>query len=201
MPVPESPIAGTHKGRRVLRKPGDAHRPAHRLGDRLVALEVAIGAVGAEALDRGIDQPRVESCSTRHSRSPAGPARPARNSPAARRISRSPRETAPCPRPVFRLRVRLRLLALNSRKNRLSLSGRSRMLRRATSPPLGSSSLITSAPRKAEDLRAGGPRLVVRHVDDANARKRLAHIDLLDRLARSSLTLVGYGGQSPRAGF
>src|SRR5215469_1563021 len=61
------------------------------------------------------------------------------------------------PRAVFRLSVRLRLLALNSRKKRLSLSGRSRMLRRAMSPPLGSSSLITSAPRKPRICAQAGP--------------------------------------------
>src|SRR5207237_10572669 len=48
------------KGRRVLGKPGNAHRAAHSLGDRLVALVVAVGAVGAEALDRRIDEARVD---------------------------------------------------------------------------------------------------------------------------------------------
>ena len=55
------------------------------------------------------------------------------------------------PRAVFRLRVRLRLLALNSRKKRLSLSW-SRMLRRALSPPF---ELDHVGAEKAEDLGAG----------------------------------------------
>src|SRR5262245_31204340 len=61
------------------------------------------------------------------------------------------------PSSVLRLRVRLLLLALSTRKNRLSLSGLSRMLVRATSPPLGSSSLITSAPRKPSICVHAGP--------------------------------------------
>src|SRR5262249_50045764 len=60
------------------------------------------------------------------------------------------------PASVFRLRVRLRLLALSTRKNKLSPS-ESRKLRRAMSPPLGSSSLITSAPRKARICVQAGP--------------------------------------------
>ena len=48
------------KGRRVFRKPRDAHRAAHRLRDRLVALVVAIGSVGAKPLDRRVDQARVD---------------------------------------------------------------------------------------------------------------------------------------------
>jgi hypothetical protein len=43
---------------------------------------------------------------------------------------------------------------------------------------------------KAEDLGAGRPRLVVCHVDDANARQRLAHRALLLKgLVRSSTAL------------
>src|SRR5204863_484722 len=61
------------------------------------------------------------------------------------------------PSALFRLRVRLRLLALNSRKKRLSESGLSRMLRRATSPPFGSSSLMTSAPKNARIWAQAGP--------------------------------------------
>ena len=49
------------------------------------------------------------------------------------------------------------MLAFSTRKNRLSLSVRSRMLVRATSPPLGSSSLITSAPRKPRICAQAGP--------------------------------------------
>ena len=48
------------QGRRVFRKAGDAHRAAHRLGDRLIALEARIGTIAAKALDRRIDQPRVK---------------------------------------------------------------------------------------------------------------------------------------------
>src|SRR5437763_7615335 len=61
------------------------------------------------------------------------------------------------PSSLFRLSVRLRLLALNSRKKRLSESGLSRILRRATSPPFGSSSLMTSAPKNARIWAQAGP--------------------------------------------
>src|SRR3984893_15571027 len=60
------------------------------------------------------------------------------------------------PLPVFKFSVRLRLLALNSRNKRLSLSW-SRMFRRAMSPPFGSSSLITSAPRNPSICAQAGP--------------------------------------------
>src|SRR5207245_3366454 len=49
-----------HVGRRIVGKAGDAHRAAHRLRDRLVALVVGVWPVRAEALDARVDQPRVE---------------------------------------------------------------------------------------------------------------------------------------------
>src|SRR6266478_5276773 len=60
MPVPESPIAGLDVGRRIFGEAGDAHRPAHGLGDRLEALESAVGPVGAETLDGGVNESRVD---------------------------------------------------------------------------------------------------------------------------------------------
>jgi len=48
------------EGRRIFREAGDGHRPAHGLGDRLEALESAVGPVGAEALDGGVDKSRVD---------------------------------------------------------------------------------------------------------------------------------------------
>src|SRR5215467_7673476 len=61
------------------------------------------------------------------------------------------------PASVLRLSVRLRLLAFKIRKNRLSLFFWSRMFTRAMSPPLGSSSLMTSAPRKPRICVQAGP--------------------------------------------
>src|SRR5262249_42729011 len=61
------------------------------------------------------------------------------------------------PASVLRLSVRLRLLAFKIRKNRLSLFFWSRRFTRAMSPPLGSSSLITSAPRKPRICVQAGP--------------------------------------------
>src|SRR5207342_2668612 len=50
---------GKDEGRRILGEAGDAHGPAHGLGDRLEALEAAVGPISAEALDGGIDEPRI----------------------------------------------------------------------------------------------------------------------------------------------
>ena len=46
--------------RRVLRKSSHAHRATHGLRDRFETLEIAVGTVSAEALDRGVDQPRID---------------------------------------------------------------------------------------------------------------------------------------------
>ena len=59
------PGAGVTDGRPDVRRwpvgeAGHAHRPAHRLGDRLVALVVAVRAVRAEALDARVDHTRVD---------------------------------------------------------------------------------------------------------------------------------------------
>jgi hypothetical protein len=47
-------------GRRVVGEAGDAHRPAHRLRDRLEALEITVGPIGAKALYRGIDEAWID---------------------------------------------------------------------------------------------------------------------------------------------
>src|SRR5213078_2024416 len=39
---------------------GDAHRPARRLGDWVEREAVLVGAAGAEALDLGVDDARVD---------------------------------------------------------------------------------------------------------------------------------------------
>jgi hypothetical protein len=51
---------GAVNQRRAARLAGYAHRTGHRLCHRLKAFELAIGAVRAEALDRGIDDPRIK---------------------------------------------------------------------------------------------------------------------------------------------
>src|SRR3989441_3620735 len=50
--------AGDH--RRTIREAGEAHAAARRLRDHLEALEVAVGAVRAEAFDGRVDRPRVQ---------------------------------------------------------------------------------------------------------------------------------------------
>src|SRR5262245_57497196 len=51
---------GPEVGGRSVGGAGHAHGPAHRLGDGLIALVVAIGARRAEALDAGEHQPRIQ---------------------------------------------------------------------------------------------------------------------------------------------
>src|SRR5439155_21947868 len=51
---------GAVQRRRAAGYAGDAHRARGRLRDRLEAFETAIRAVGAEALDRGVNGARVE---------------------------------------------------------------------------------------------------------------------------------------------
>src|SRR5687768_3752755 len=71
-------------------------------------------------------------------------------------VCRSLRKTS-APRACLRLSVRLRLLALNDRKKRLSASGRSLTACRAMSPLSGSSTLMTSAPSHARIWPHEGP--------------------------------------------
>jgi hypothetical protein len=52
---------GPRVGRGIVREARDAHRAAHRLGDRLVALVVGVRPVRAEALDARVDQARVDA--------------------------------------------------------------------------------------------------------------------------------------------
>src|SRR3989454_9709995 len=47
-------------GRRAVREAGDAHRPAHRLRDRLVALVVTVRPVRPEPLDARVHETRIE---------------------------------------------------------------------------------------------------------------------------------------------
>ena len=45
--------------RRIFWKAGDAHRATHGLCNRFETLKVTIGTIGAETLDRRIDQARI----------------------------------------------------------------------------------------------------------------------------------------------
>src|SRR6058998_4281205 len=59
MPVSESPMDG-HVRRWPVGKARDAHRAAHGLGDRLVALVLVIGPVRSEPLDARVHETRIE---------------------------------------------------------------------------------------------------------------------------------------------
>ena len=75
-PPPQDTDGAVHAGARIadarpghsrwcVRKTGDAHRTAHGLGDRLIALVVAVGTVGAKAFDAGQDQAGVQALELR----------------------------------------------------------------------------------------------------------------------------------------
>ena len=72
----QNPDGAVHAGARItdarpghrrwrVRKTSDAHRTAHGLSDRLIALVVAVGTVGAKALDAGQDQAGVQALELR----------------------------------------------------------------------------------------------------------------------------------------
>src|SRR5271166_3244937 len=161
------------KGRRVFREAGDAHRPAHRLRDRLEALEIGIRPIAAEALDRRVDQTRVDL---------------RQNLPA---------ETQPVERPraeILDHHIRLgdqlfeQLLAASGLQiqRQAALVGVKQQEEEAVAvlvthvaardvAALRLFELDHIGAEKAEYLRACRPRLIVGHVDDANARQRLVH--------------------------
>src|SRR5262249_58503122 len=58
--------------RRIVGEAGDAHRAAHRLGDRLVALVVRVRPVRAEPPDARVHQPPGELLYRRVAGAPAG---------------------------------------------------------------------------------------------------------------------------------
>ena len=81
------------------------------------------------------------------------------------------------PSSVFRFSVRLRLLALSDRKN----SCRCRCVAHVRARDVAAFRLLELdhvGTEKAEHLRAGGPRLVVRHVDDADPARALSMVAL-----------------------
>jgi hypothetical protein len=54
------PVPGAVDHRRAARLAGDTHRTGGRLRHRLEAFEPAIRAIGAEPLDRRVDDARIE---------------------------------------------------------------------------------------------------------------------------------------------
>src|SRR6266850_5694982 len=101
------------------------------------------------------------------------------------------------PRACFRLSVRLRLLALNDRKNSASSPGRSRWEYRATSPLPGSSTLITSAPNQASIWPHDGPAWLLVRSTTRMPASALSNRALL-ALERGQRRVVGAGAVAPR---
>ena len=174
------------EGRRAVGEARDAHGAAHRLGYRLVALVVAVRTIRPEALDARVDEARVEGPHGLHSRSPGDRGHRDRSSRGGHRRSSGARRKTFFARGFFRFSGRLRLLALNERKKRLSESGRSRMGLPRDVAALRLFDLDDVRPEPCEHLAARGPGLIVREVDHPDARKGLRHALLIASLKDTS---------------
>ena len=174
MPVPESPIAGIHVGRRVLGKAGDAHRAAHRLRDRLEALEAAVRPVGAEALDRGVDQPRVQL--RQHLVAEPQPVQRAGPEILHQHVGLGDH----LPEQLLALlglqiERQAALVGVQHQEEQAVAVGAVAHVGARDVAALRLLQLDHVGAEEAQDLRAGGTRLVVRHVDDADAGQGLGH--------------------------
>ena len=163
-----------HEGRRVFRKAGDAHRPAHRLRDRLVALEPAIRAIAAEALDRRVDEARVEVA--QHVPAQPEPVHRARPEIFQQHIGLLD-DLLEQPLPLLGLEVERQAPLVGVEQQEKEAVG-------ALDVGVHGSRHIAAlrlfeldhvGAEKRHDLRAGGTRLVVRHVDHANAVEGFTH--------------------------
>ena len=163
-----------HNGRRVFREAGHRHRAAHRLRHRLVALEMRVGAVAAEALDRRVDQPRVE---------------------VAQHVPAEPQPLHRAGAEIFEQHVRLfddfleqplsvvglqverqaALVGVEQQEEQAVGAGLFEMHGARDIARFRLFELDHVGAEKGQDLGAGRPRLVVRHVDDADAGKGLGH--------------------------
>ena len=186
-----------NKCRRVVREAGDTHRTPHRLGDRLVALEVAIGAVSAKALDRGVDQPRVDLRED---------------------LPTEPQPVEGAGPEIFEQHVRLGddLLEQLLASAGLQIEGQAALVSveqqeeeavcvrpvahvaAGDIATLGFLELDHVGAEKTQDLGASRSRLVVRHVDDANVRQRLIHVVCLRRKPRDTRLYVNWRSHGTR---
>ena len=150
------------EGRRPVLKAGDGHGAAHSLGDGFECLVMAMRPGAAETLDGGVDEAWIDRLqffiAKAHAVQGAGGEVLQQHVGLGRQLLEQPLAIM-----VLRLRVRLRLFALNMQKNSSSA-----FCALATSPLPGVSSLMTSAPSQAS-ICARRSGLVVGHVDDTDS--------------------------------
>jgi hypothetical protein len=155
-------------GRRIFGEAGDAHRPAHGLGDRLEALESAVRPVGAEALDRGVDKSRVDLAQG----CVAEPEAIERARPEI--LHQHVRLGDHLPEQILagvglEIQRQAALVGVQDQEEQAVAILLVAHVHPRNVAALGLLELDHVGTEEAENLRAGGPRLVVRHVDDADA--------------------------------
>jgi hypothetical protein len=159
---------------RAIGRSGDAHGAAHRLGDRLVALVVAVGTVRAEALDAGEDQARVDLA--QHGVAEAQPLDDARAEILQEHVRRLQQGAEDLLAP--------RLLQIQREAALVAVEGEEE-------ETVGVGSISQDVPRRVafvrlldldhvraqpgQHLPAGRPRLIVREIDHPDACQRLTH--------------------------
>ena len=163
-----------HEGRRVVREAGDAHRAAHRLRHRLVAFEMGVRAVAAEALDRGVDQPRVDVA--QHVPAEAQPVHGARPKILQQDIGLFD-DFLEQPFPLLGFQVEGQALLVGVEQEEEQAVG-ARLFEVHGARHVAGLRLLELdhvGAEKCQHLGAGRSGLVVRHVDDADAGQGLAH--------------------------
>ena len=163
-----------HVRGRPIGRARDAHGAAHRLGDGLVALVVAVGAVRPEALDARVDEAGVE--------------RPHRGIAEAQAIEDArPEVLEEDVGALEELAEHLLASRVLQVQGQAALVGIEREVEEAVGvraipervtrdiPAAGLLDLDDVRPEPGQHLAARRPGLIVREIDDANARQRAAH--------------------------
>src|SRR5205807_2594456 len=168
------PDGRPHIGRRIVGKAGDAHRAAHRLRDRFVALVVGVGPVRAEALDARVDQARVELLDRRIAEAEA------LDDARAEVLEQHVAGLQQGAKHVLGARV----LEIQGEASLVRVEGQIEEAVRVgpirEHLPGGVAldrlfHLDHVGPEPGQHLTARGPRLIVRDIDDPDARQRSAH--------------------------
>ena len=164
---------GPEEGRRAVRPSGHAHRSPHRLRDGLEALEAAVGAPGAEALHGGVDEPRIELL--QHLVAEAEPVERAGREVLHEHVGPG-HQLLEQGLAVSGLEVQGEALLVGvQHQEEQALAARVGHVGARDVALPGRLELDYVGPQPSQDLGAGGSRLVVRHVDDADAVEGARH--------------------------
>src|SRR3984893_1255950 len=162
------------EGGRAVRKPGDTHASPHRLGDRLVALVLTVRAVGPEAFDARVDQTRVERLYRRIVEAQAI------EDPWAEILEEHVRSFQKCPEDV----LGAGMLEVQGKAPLVGVEREEEEAVGVRPVPMGLARDVAPVrffdlddvrPQPREHLAAGRARLIVREVDDTDARQGLGH--------------------------